>query len=572
MKICFFFLLLFVCECALSQSNVPARANEVVINEIFADPNPSVGLPPVEFVELWNTTGRTISLKDWLYSDASSTFKFLNDSIRPYEYLILCARSDTSFLKKFGRYIGLSPWPSLNNSADNLSLKDPDGKIISSVDYIDTWYQDAIKKNGGFTLELIDPNAVCKGIKNWQGSNDSAGGTPGRQNSVYKMFDNLASLQIVTVDVLDSISILLKFNRYIDGIQASDPRNYKINNGVGFPDSIQFLDTDFSSVVLKFDQPLARGIYYKITIDQVTDCSGNIILSQFGSFEFLLPKKINKSDVLISEILFNPRPAGVDFVEIFNRSIYTLDLNDLYISNVPYPDTLKKGIRINTKRLWNSGEYIVLTSDPEKIKNEYRTKNPDAFLKIIRFPAYNNEKGTVSILSNNILIDQFSYTEKMHFAIIKNPEGVSLERLSFEKSTEEPGNFQSASASAGFATPGYKNSQSTDGLTSKDEFELQSSSFSPDNDGFEDLMQLRYKLSESGFVANVTIYNSNGTVILKLYKNFTLATQGLLEWDGKNEASEINPPGIYLIYAELFNAKGVVKKFRKTVVLAKKLN
>jgi flagellar hook assembly protein FlgD len=70
----------------------------------------------------------------------------------------------------------------------------------------------------------------------------------------------------------------------------------------------------------------------------------------------------------------------------------------------------------------------------------------------------------------------------------------------------------------------------------------------------------------------VTIYNSNGTVILKLYKNFTLATQGLLEWDGKNEASETNPPGIYLIYAELFNAKGVVKKFRKTVVLAKKLN
>jgi hypothetical protein len=160
----------------------------------------------------------------------------------------------------------------------------------------------------------------------------------------------------------------------------------------------------------------------------------------------------------------------------------------------------------------------------------------------------------------------------MHFAIIKNPEGVSLERLSFEKSTEEPGNFQSASASAGFATPGYKNSQNTDGLTSKDEFELQSSSFSPDNDGFEDLMQLRYKLSESGFVANVTIYNSNGTVVLKLYKNFTLATQGLLEWDGKNGASEFNPPGIYLIYAELFNAKGVIKKFRKTVVLAKKLN
>ena len=170
------------------------------------------------------------------------------------------------------------------------------------------------------------------------------------------------------------------------------------------------------------------------------------------------------------------------------------------------------------------------------------------------------------------MIDEFSYTEKMHLSIIKNPEGVSLERTNFKKPANDKGNFFSAAASAGFATPGYKNSQYAEDLTEKDEFNLLSASFSPDNDGSDDLMQIQYKLSQPGFVANITIYNSYGMINRKLLQNITLGTRGLIEWDGKNESSEINVAGIYLLYAELFNAEGVVKKFRKTIVLARDLN
>ena len=74
-----------------SQSPPPreAHVNDIVVNEIFADPEPSAGLPDAEFVELWNRTTETIPLKAWTYSDAISNYRFGAESINAGEHLIL---------------------------------------------------------------------------------------------------------------------------------------------------------------------------------------------------------------------------------------------------------------------------------------------------------------------------------------------------------------------------------------------------------------------------------------------------------------------------------------------------
>ncbi|RYG00288.1 MAG: hypothetical protein EOO07_35660, partial [Chitinophagaceae bacterium] len=51
-----------------------ALKGDVIINEIFADPSPSVGLPSAEFIELWNTTDKFILLKGWKYKDLTTTY------------------------------------------------------------------------------------------------------------------------------------------------------------------------------------------------------------------------------------------------------------------------------------------------------------------------------------------------------------------------------------------------------------------------------------------------------------------------------------------------------------------
>ncbi|MCB0784182.1 MAG: hypothetical protein KDC02_08185, partial [Flavobacteriales bacterium] len=73
----------------------------------------------------------------------------------------------------------------LNNSGDPLVLTDDNGTTIDAVTYDLSWYNDAVKDDGGWTLEQIDPTTPCSGAANWTASNAGAGGTPGAQNSVY---------------------------------------------------------------------------------------------------------------------------------------------------------------------------------------------------------------------------------------------------------------------------------------------------------------------------------------------------------------------------------------------------
>ena len=548
-----------------------AKLNDVLINEIFADPSPQIDLPTVEYIELWNTTDKVISLTGWTYSDASSKFVFKNEVINAGEYIIVCAKADTNEFKPYGKTVGISPWPSLNNAGDDLSLKNEKGAVISNVSYADSWHKDADKKAGGWSLELINPKAICSGIQNWTSSINKSGGTPGKQNSIFSLASSTEPLKLLSAEIVDSVTVLVRYNRFTDSLSASKVENYSINNAVGNPVSALPVSPLFEQVLLKFNKPLVSGNTFTITTTNIADCSGSLIATNANQVEFTYAKAIAKGDILINEVLFNPRPNGVDFVEIYNNTDHNLDLKNLKIATL-VKDTLSSIKLISSKQLLlPAGAYLVLTIDPENIKQEYSTENPRAFLKITSMPSYNDDAGTVILLSNNAQIDRLDYTEKMHFKLIKEPEGVSLERSSFGKATNESGNFRSAASTVGYASPGYKNSQFIEVNTNNDELALSSKTFSPDNDGFEDVLQINYNFDKPGMVANITIYTDQGVLVKKLVKNQTISTEGSFTWDGFNENDQKAQTGIYIAYAEFFDASGTVKKFKKTFALAVKL-
>lgn len=547
-----------------------AKANDIVINELFPDPSPQVDLPSVEFAELWNRTNEDIGLAGFKYSDPTSTATFGNDSIKANSYLILCAKADTAEFKKYGKVIGLSPWPTLNNSGDFIKLQNQNSEIISQVNYSDTWYKDAVKKAGGWTLELIDPLSICKPSQNYSASMDPSGGTPGRQNSIYLSNQIIEPLSFVSATLKDSLHIILNFNRGLDSLNATLANHYNINNGVGIPDHVLPLAPSFSSVQLTYNSALARNKTYTVTVDGLTDCGTNTLNNQTASFVY--PGYTNRNDVLINEILFNPKSGGVDFVEIYNNSDKILDFKNLKIAAVNDKDSVIqiKNISANTL-LFQPQTYWVITSNPDIVKSQYFTSHPDHFIKVSSMPSYSDASGRAVILNkDSSRIDQLNYNKGMHFAFLKDVEGVSLERSSFKLPTNQPGNFRSATASVGYATPADKNSQYLEDVTATDEISLASKTFSPDNDGFEDVLQILFKLPQANYVANVTIFDDQGRLIKKLIQNETLAAEGEWIWDGIDQNNNKVKTGIYIIYAELFDLNGHVKKYKKTAVAATK--
>ena len=548
-----------------------AKLNDIVINEIFADPSPRVDLPDAEFIELWNTSTEDIALKGFKYSSVNTTFTFDKESIKSKEYLIVCAKADTLLFKPYGRVVGISPFPALINSSGKLRLLNQLGNIVNSVDYSDAWYKDVLKKQGGYSLELIDPNSTCKASQNYGASTNVTGGTPGQKNSIYLSNKTSLPLKADEVFVKDEKTITINFSRGLDSLQATLLSQYSLNNGAGNPISANPVGTNFSSVDLVFKEPLSKNRNYKITINGVTDCGGQSVNNQ--ELDFFYPGDVLHNDVLINEILFDPKTEGADFVELYNNSNKSLDFRDLYIATTNTKDSLISIKQLSSKILiFEPASYWVISEDPENVISLYTSPNPKKFIKLTGMPAFSNDKGKAIILNKNKeRIDQLDYNAKMHFALIKDLEGVSLERSSFTKLTNEPSNFKSAAASVGFATPTYKNSQFLEPASTTEEISLASETFSPDNDGFEDVLRILYNLDKPNWVANITIYNDQARVVKNLVRNQTLGSIGEIQWDGLDETGSFKAKtGIYILIVELFNLDGDIKKFRKTAVLAAK--
>lgn len=544
----------------------PGKPGDIIFTELFPNPSHQIDLPTSEFVEIHNTTDSAINLKGWKYSDATSTYAFKDEVIQPKEYLILCAKNDTADYKHWGKTIGISPWPSLNNTGDQLTLKNANSETIDQVNYSDTWYRDMHKKNGGYTLELIENTSFCNQAQRWTASCAVEGGTPGKRNSVSDF--TIPELTIKSISIIDSITISLNLST---GIESSSINLNKLitQPAVGVK-NIQLYEPYNEQLIVKFSQPLKEGTSYKIQLIDVKDCFGNkAALTQ----DFYLPNKIKPGDILINEVLFNPKPDGVDFVEIINNSLKVFDLKDLQIGGRNSKDSLLFYPVTTESILLLPGEIKAISTNPAIVEEQYYCQSPDAFIKIKALPAYNNASGTVVLKSSNTIIDRFDYTETMHFALIKDYKGVSLERISLCRATNAPNNFHSASSTVGYATPGYKNSQAlNDEISGEDEVSLSSSIISPDNDGQEDLLFINYHFPENGYVASITIYDRNGRQIRQLTNNQLLGAEGSISWDGLTDQQQPALIGPHLLFIEVFNTSGTVKHFKKSVVVAQKFN
>ena len=551
------------------------KFNDVVVNEIMADPDPPLGWPNHEYVELYNRTNFSISLNNFSISTPSSTKTIPDVIIYPDSFVVLTGTSGFAAYQGFNLPVySVTSFPSLTNTGSTITLKNPQGKIINTVTYSDSWYSDPAKSEGGYSLEMIDPNNPCGGNENWKASNSFAGGTPGKINSVKASNPDVVLPKLKRIAVISTDTIQLFFSEKTDSSSLLSVTNYSIDNSVGQPLSVISVPLNFESVKLVLPVQLQNGLIYTCSVNnQILDCSGNPLTAPDNTARFALPQQILAGDIVINELLFDPKTGGVDFVELYNRSDRTFDLKGLQIGE---QDTLS-GVISDQKDLSSDGylffpgEYLVLSESGSIVKSQYYTPNPNGFLDMSDLPSMNTDDDVVILTdATGQVIDKVAYTSDFHFDLLNDTKGVSLERIDYNRPSSDITNWNSAASSVGFATPAYRNSQYLFGENSG-AVNVSPEAFSPDNDGFQDVLNINYSLENSGQMASVMIFDANGRLIRSLLKNETMAQKGTISWNGLNDKNEKAPIGIYVIYFESFEINGKVHKYKVACVLAGKI-
>lgn len=303
----------------------------------------------------------------------------------------------------------------------------------------------------------------------------------------------------------------------------------------------------------------------------ISDRPGNIMADTSVLFCHYHP---GLYDIVINEILADPYPYGSRFIELYNRTGMAVNLRELTMT------CFSSDSSVSTTCLLSAAgfillplDYAVLCAECADVIQRYNSADTVKFLGLSSFPSLAAKEGTIIIsrAGDPVVIDRVTYSDEMHNPLLSSTEGISLERVSPDAPSQDQGNWHSAAASAGYATPGSRNSQWwAPGPEDAGEVTIDPGVFSPDNDGTDDLLHVICRPGEPGFMATVAVYDCRGRKVRQLAGNELIASEGSFTWDGITEAGTKASAGIYIVYAELVKTDGTVKRFKKTAVVAVK--
>jgi len=332
---------------------VPVRFTEIMHSPAGGD--------PYEFVELQNAGGVALNLGRFSLDGVSFTFPE-NVLVQPGQTIVIGSGVDPrSFALRYPG-IAVTGWfgGSLSGGGERISLLDPSGRVVQSVDYGTAGLWPVSARTGG-SLEVIDPEGDPDSAANWRASLQN-GGTPGASpvplppsalslSEVSAASDSGASDWVELHNAGPSVVHLAGWS-LTDG---SDPRRYVFPAGTTLAAGTWLrvwcdsdadrpglhtgfsLDADGERVFL-FDAQTNRvdGVEFGPQISGYT-------LSRVDSRWVLgvpTPNAANRvaelapdTDLVINEWYANTRPGEEDWIELFNRHpSRPASLQGLYLS------------------------------------------------------------------------------------------------------------------------------------------------------------------------------------------------------------------------------------------------
>lgn len=540
-------------------SGFPAEFGDILITEIMADPSPQVGLPEVEYAELYNSSDLFIDISEADFSGATFTSSVI---LAPGEYRVIMSEEEIAGNFIYSGASGMTGWGStfLTNSGKELTLATSNG-VIDEVTYDNTWYQDLGKDDGGWSLELINPTHPCSDRANWRASENIFGGSPAEQNSVYSIDEDLQSPQIVLAYAFLSNSIFIEFD---EPINESSFSSAVIS--LSGENSSSITSQDLRSIIVSFQDGLSPDLEFTLSVIGIEDCWGNPVASQ--EVIIGLPEPAEIGDLIINEVLSNPRGTGSDYVEIYNNSDKIISLQNWQLATRDEGELDGQELITEFPLPLFPGGYALFTESLENVVENYPNSLINNFI-VMDLPSYSNDEGDVVLLMpDDEISDEFSYSSEYHFGLLDDTDGVALERVSFTMSTQNSDNWSSAAESENYGSPGYRNSQAQSEAGAEGEVSVYPPVFSPGGSQDINNLEISYSFSANSQSASVTIYSKDGVKIRELKSNALIGSEGTFFWDGGDDAGVSVPTGIYIIYFEVFGLDGNVEGYKVPATVA----
>ena len=541
---------------------------DIVINEIMAAPRAGLELPEVEYIELFNTSQNVIALGGLVFANSRSSTVLPRANLQPGEFILLTAANQEEALEEFGVTLGLSNWPTLLNSGDELRLLDRNGNLLDEIQYSADSYGGSEKAQGGYSLEVVNPFAVCPETENLKPSESPQRGTPGQVNSVFDDSPDQVHPSLQKAVWQGEKEILLQFSKRLN----DDLDQVKITLSPAIDvESIRREESNPNWLVLTLGELLKENTPYLISVDNLRDCPGNLIHPAANTATLILPLKAREGDIVLNEILFNPKTSYPKFVEIYNQSPSYIDLQGWKLANIANDEVANRRIVAEEKLIIAPFSFMVFTTDASLLQQAYPRGKEETFVELASLPSYPQASGAVIFLDpEEELLERFDYDENFHHSLLDEVRGISLERLYINHETNDPANWHSASAASGYATPGYKNSHAQgEGVLEKG-ITISPQVFVPDAPGEQSFTTISYQMDNPGFVATMRVYSVSGQMIKELCQNDVWGSSGVYTWDGTNLSGSKVRPGYYIVWVEILNLEGRIENIKKTVVVGSK--
>jgi len=540
--------------------NLP-EFGDVITSEVMADPYPEVYLPGCEYLELYNRSKFDLELEGCSLSLNEREF------ILPAHLMKAGGRVCIVPLECSGLdgpdFLHLLSANALPNGGATVVIRDRWRKTLAAVAYPDATELGGWKADGGWSLEWADPDRLCGGKENWYFSVADEGGTPGKKNSInLDLTDDMAP-QLEYLGVEDSL-LRLVFNEAL-ALELPAALDFRLLPMEVVPFDLQFSNVLRSGIELNMGDQLSLFESGRLMVPELYDCAGN--RSEELQIPFGYPVTASEGSLQLSEVLYNPVEGCPEFVELYNGGEHFIDLANysLSLGDVVAPDPKPLS---EASHLAQPGSYLVITPDPGLLAAHYSVPATGNWLQPEQFPLLTNSGAAIVLLNRSgELIDEMEYSDDMHHLYLGDAQGVSLERLSFDRPASDRENWHSASAAAGYATPGRSNSQAISSIDNDKLVTLSTSLLSPDNDGWDDVLGIMLSPGDQGFLADISITDIYGLAIRTVCSAAIAGNRETWFWDGRDDTMTNVPPGIYVVHVVFYHPDGRRFVVRKTLAL-----
>ena len=399
----------------------------------------------------------------------------------------------------------------------------------------------------------------------WVYSTDPSGGTPGRINSAFSLREDGEVPVLLFYGYESPETIVITYSEPVT-LLTLNPKDFLLRPGSLFPTEVETREPLSTQLLLRYPTNLHERSQFYIDIPSLSDCQGN--LSHPGRLKGALVSPPVQGDLFINEIMYNPLDGNPEFVELYNPGPAYFDLRYLSLHVVDSGDPPKRPFALSEgSRIFLPGEYMVVTSCVPHLLEAYGLDRSGRWLEVEDLPVLKNAGGTLYLTDRSGgVVDRVNYSEEQHMDLLNDSKGVSLERISIKRPGSESANWHSAASIVGYATPGEENSQAVNHPLQEKMLSVEPEVFSPDNDGYQDLLNIRVTTKSLGWVIRIWISDLAGCLTRSLANNHIAGSSVTYGWDGETDQGRMAMEGIYLVHLVAYHPVSGERLIRKAAI------